>query len=107
MEEDCPESGFVKSDHNDVVDYGTDILCDDHGDHNGYPDEQYIADLKLVAAAPELLEAHDSIFNKLQDPNFLNFLRLAENKEAKLKLCINIMTEIINISGNVIKKATE
>lgn len=46
---------WVKSDSNDVVHYGTDIMCDDFGEHNGYPEAQRMADAKLIAAAPELL----------------------------------------------------
>lgn len=58
MHEDDPDSDFwVKSDVNPKVHYGTDIMCDDYGEHNGYPREQRLADAKLIAAAPELLAA--------------------------------------------------
>jgi len=48
---------WVKSNHNDVVNYGTDILSEDYGEQNGYPKQQRYADAQLIAAAPELLEA--------------------------------------------------
>ena len=51
---------WVKSDYNSVVHYGTDILAEDHGEHNGYPHEQYMADARLVSKAPEM---YDYIFN--------------------------------------------
>jgi len=55
MEKDNPESDFwVKSDINPVVHYGTDILAEDYGEHNGYPREQRLADAKLVAASPKM-----------------------------------------------------
>lgn len=58
MDEKDPNSDFwVKSNENSKVCYGTDIMCDDYGEHNGYPREQRLADAKLIAAAPDLLEA--------------------------------------------------
>jgi hypothetical protein len=37
--------------------YGIEIMQDDYGEHNGYPREQRLADAKLIAASPEMLEA--------------------------------------------------
>ena len=57
MNETDPDSDFwVKSDYNKVVHYGTDIMQDDYGEHNGYPREQRLADARLIAAAPELFQ---------------------------------------------------
>lgn len=56
-DEDLSNDFWIKSDHNKVVNYGTYILCDDYGEHNGYTAEQRYNDGKLIAAAPELLEA--------------------------------------------------
>lgn len=52
---DLDSDFWVKSDTNPVVHYGTDIMCEDYGEHNGYPRDQRMADAKLIAAAPELL----------------------------------------------------
>lgn len=54
---------WVKSDQNNVSGYGTDILADDYGEHNGYPKEQRYADAILVSAAPDMLE----LFQELID----------------------------------------
>jgi hypothetical protein len=57
MDKENPESDFwVKSDENPKVHYGTDIMQDDYGEHNGYPREQRLADAKLIAESPELLK---------------------------------------------------
>jgi hypothetical protein len=45
---------WVKSDYNPMFPYGTDIMQDDYGEHNGYPREQRLADARLIVAAPEL-----------------------------------------------------
>ena len=42
---------WVKSPVNPKVYYGTDIMGEDYGDHNGYPREQRLADAKLIADA--------------------------------------------------------
>jgi len=57
MADDETEDFWVKSDFNEVTGYGTDILCDDFGNHVGYTREQRLADAKLIAAAPDMLEA--------------------------------------------------
>jgi len=57
MGENSLESDFwVKSDTNNVVHYGTDIMCEDYGDHNGYPREQRMADAKLIVQAPNMYQ---------------------------------------------------
>lgn len=50
---------FVKAKKNNIPQlvYGIEIMMEDFGEHNGYPLEQREADAKLIAAAPELLEA--------------------------------------------------
>ena len=63
MNRDDEESDFwVKSDENPVVHYGTDIMAEDYGEHNGYPREQRLADAKLIAASPKMYEMiHDCL----------------------------------------------
>lgn len=58
-----PDGNFswVKSDYNPKVHYGTDILAEDHGEHNGYPEEQYKADLRLISKAPDMYEFITSV----------------------------------------------
>ena len=50
---------FVEAKNNNMpqLSYSIEILGDDYGDHNGYPRCQRLADAKLIAAAPDLLEA--------------------------------------------------
>lgn len=47
---------WIKSDINPVVHYGTDIMCEDYGEHNGYPREQRLADAQLIVTAKSLLD---------------------------------------------------
>ncbi len=59
-----PESGFfVQAKNNNMPElgYGLEILQDDFGEHCGYPTEQRLADAKLIAASPELLDILGSI----------------------------------------------
>jgi hypothetical protein len=58
MDPENPEESdfWVKSDHNPVVHYGTDIMAEDFGEHNGYPREQRLADAHLIAASQDLLQ---------------------------------------------------
>jgi hypothetical protein len=66
MDDDDPESEFwVKSDHNEVVHYGTDILCEDYGEHVGYPREQRLGDAHLSAASKDLYNACDALVTTL------------------------------------------
>ena len=72
MEPNDPGSDFwVKSDHNEVVHYGTDILCDDYGDHNGYPREQRMADAALIAEAPAFYDLCKKIEKSQVDGSFV------------------------------------
>lgn len=59
---------WVKSDHNPVVHYGTDILAEDFGDHNGYPEAQRMADAQLIANAPQLLHLAMMVANDPDSP---------------------------------------
>ncbi len=53
---------FVEANNNkEKVGHATEIMQDDYGDHNGYPREQRMADAKLIASAPDLLEALQEI----------------------------------------------
>ena len=67
MDKNDPNSDFwIKSDTNPVVHYGTDIMCEDYGEHNGYPREQRMADAKLRKAAPELLRLAYAVVNGMK-----------------------------------------
>jgi len=58
MDKNDPDSDFwVKSDSNDVVHYGTDIMCEDYHEGNGYTREQRMADAKIIIASKPMLKA--------------------------------------------------
>lgn len=70
-----PESGFfvqAKNNNKPELGYGIEILQDDFGEHCGYPIEQRLADAKLIAAAPELLEALVEAKKELDYHNWAN-----------------------------------
>ena len=82
MHEDDPDSDFwVKSDENPKVSYGTDIMADDYGEHNGYPREQRLADAKLIAAAPEMLEAMQEFVDRCDKREVRSVRTYAKFKE--------------------------
>lgn len=56
---------WVKSDVNEVVHYGTDIMQDDFGDHNGYPRQQRMEDAKLIADAGNTIQQCDKLPSEL------------------------------------------
>jgi hypothetical protein len=85
------EDGFfveAKNNNKPELGYGIEIMMEDAGDHNGYPLEQRLADAKLIAAAPELLEA------------LIAAKKLAEFQGLET-------TETYNIINSAITKATE
>lgn len=55
--EDKESDFFVQGPKPEGMAHGIEILGEDYGDHCGYPYEQRLSDAKLIAAAPELLEA--------------------------------------------------
>jgi len=60
LNEQCKDDGksdFFVHGPNEILHYGTEIMMEDFGEHNGYPREQKLADAKLISAAPELLDA--------------------------------------------------
>ena len=103
MEPNDPESDFwVKSDSNDVVPYGTDILCEYYGEHNGYPREQRLADAELVASAPESHKA-----NLLSLEVFSEIEMLIQNEKSLTPKVIAGISNAIEKNTEAIKKATE
>ena len=92
FDEQYPDFGFfveAKNNNDPKSAYGIEILQDDFGDHNGYPTEQRLADAKLIAASPELLEALSKVKNVLGT--------LTNN---------HCSPELMYIVNNAIKKAT-
>lgn len=58
MHPDEEDSDFwVKSDVNSKVHYGTDIMAEDYGEHDGYPREQRLADAALIADAGNVAQS--------------------------------------------------
>jgi len=62
---------------NKKLSYGTEIMMDDFGEHNGYPRSEKLSDAHLIAAAPDLLEA------LMLSQNFLKTIQpmLSESKD--------------------------
>jgi hypothetical protein len=58
-EEDIDRGFFVEAANNNKPElgYGIEIMGDDYGDHNGYPASQRLSDAKIIAAAPDMLDA--------------------------------------------------
>ena len=93
---EIPEMGFfieAKNNNKPELGYGIEIMQEDFGEHNGYPLKQRIADAKLIAAAPELLERLDLSTKVIR--------LLVAGKPVKN------LDEIISQNDHLIKKATE
>lgn len=52
---DDGDCDFFVHAQNGVLSYGTEIMMDDFGEHNGYPRDQRLADATLISCAPMLV----------------------------------------------------
>lgn len=93
-----PDSDFFVEAANPGKPYGIEIMMDDYGDHNGYPREQRLADAKLIAAAPKMLEALKEIFESRNEIiSDMDFCQEGRGELVKWKF---------NLIEEAIKKAT-
>jgi hypothetical protein len=85
MGDDPKEDFWVKSDVNDVVHYGTDIMAEDFGPQNGYTREQRMADAKAIAQVPEMVKLLERMVAKSEDDWTNQFGELFLDAEEILK----------------------
>lgn len=100
LNESQPEEGFfVEAPNNNMPElgYGIEILMEDFGEHNGYPLEQRLADARLIAAAPEMLEV-------LQHSRFALNVLMSQAPDNSDKDWIK---DYIDVIEDTIKKVTE
>ena len=88
---------WVKSDYNSTTYYGTDILADDYGEHNGYTRDQRMADASLISKSPELLEQCQNLLGCINTP--ISRRKLGDfYPRAVIDDLVNIIDQILNYS---------